>query len=340
VDALVRAVREYFDARNSAWVTGDYRAMRTLRSGDEQNPPWHPLALRQRALAARGVSLVRAHTRLRVLDVLERPAGTAEVTAEEHVWWVQRDAGEEWVEGRIIRHWQRWRQQRGRWRLGEHRESDERTPDPTPTDATGRDEAGPACPAGGPGASAEADEQPAGAAGDVWLPRPQCAQYDRVRAMRYAELWWDRYNPAFVRFADDCTSFISQCLLAGGMRMTGGQSRQSGWWYRYPSAGRPAGWSFSWSVSNSLFLYLTQRAGAERVQTAQTLRVGDLIFYDWDGSGRFHHSTVVVDFDPRGDPLVNAHTDASYHRNYRYLDSRAWTPRTRYAYVHIPDTIC
>jgi hypothetical protein len=203
-------------------------------------------------------------------------------------------------------------------------ESDECTPSPEPTDERTAADNG----------QAELDT--------LWLElRKNCTRYDRVRALRYAELWWDSFNPTFTRIAtDDCTNFISQCLFAGHMRMTGGQNRSSGWWYRFGSSSRPAAWSHSWVVSHLLYQHVTQRVGARTIQNARELRIGDLIFYDWDGDGRYTHSTIVTDFDGRGDPLVNAHTDPSYHRHYWYLDSRAWTPRTRYAFVQIPDELC
>lgn len=332
MDTLLQTVRSFFDARNEAWVTGEIDSLRGFATDEGVHRIRHDLALRQRALAAYGTHVVRAHTRLTVLETRSTDAGDTEVLAREKVWWVHREDGGEWVEGRVIQHWQRWRPLRGGWRLTAHRATDEGTPSPDP--AAGR----------GGGNRRESESHPVRLASPepVWAgPRAICTGYDRVRAMRYAELWWDGFNPAFERFEDDdCTNFVSQCLLAGGMRMTGGQRRDTGWWYRFASGARPASWSFSWSVSHALYQYLTQHAGAQRVQTARALRIGDLIFYDWDGQGRYDHTTVVVDFDPNGDPLVNAHTDPSYHRPYRYLDSRAWTPRTRYAFVHLPEAWC
>ena len=39
--------------------------------------------------------------------------------------------------------------------------------------------------------------------------------YNRQAAVQYANLWWNRRNPAFPNFDVDCTNYISQCLLAG-----------------------------------------------------------------------------------------------------------------------------
>ena len=70
--------------------------------------------------------------------------------------------------------------------------------------------------------------------------------YNRLKAVQYAERWWNDHNPAFKKFDVDCTNYISQCLHAGGAPMRGYPNRGKGWWMRNNN------WSFSWSVANSL----------------------------------------------------------------------------------------
>ena len=55
----------------------------------------------------------------------------------------------------------------------------------------------------------------------------QKSRYNRRAAVRYAERWWNDYNPDYNRFTDNCTNFISQCLYAGGapMNRTGQKSK-------------------------------------------------------------------------------------------------------------------
>ncbi|TBL71246.1 hypothetical protein EYB31_30735 [Paenibacillus thalictri] len=164
--------------------------------------------------------------------------------------------------------------------------------------------------------------------------------YDRTKAVQYADRWWNGNNPAYTTFEVDCTSFISQCLFAGGAPMNYTGKRNVGWWYKGRIQGQEL-WSFSWAVSNSFQWYLTaSRSGlrAVEVESPWQLTYGDVIVYDWDGSGRFQHSTIVTAFDPNGMPLVNAHTVSSQHRYWQYIDSPAWTPRTRYRFLHIVDS--
>lgn len=155
--------------------------------------------------------------------------------------------------------------------------------------------------------------------------------YDRTQAVQYAALWWASFNPLFRAFPDDCTNFISQCLLAGGMPMEVTGRRDRGWWYLGPNEQ----WSFSWAVAHSLRWYLDGSGRGERREAARQLELGDIISYDWDGDGTWQHNTIVVGYDPEGEPLVAAHTAAAFGRSWRYTDSPAYTARTKYLFWHI-----
>ncbi|MBS4210834.1 amidase domain-containing protein [Bacillus sp. FJAT-50079] len=158
--------------------------------------------------------------------------------------------------------------------------------------------------------------------------------YDRLNAVRYAERWWNDYNPAYKKFDVDCTNFISQCLHVGGAPMRGHPNRSAGWWHQYKN------WSYSWAVANSLRLYLqNSNTGlrAKEVNDPRALRLGDVICYDFQGDGRFDHNTIVTGKDPEGMPLVNAHTYNSRMRYWAYEDSTAYTPNIKYKMFTIID---
>lgn len=158
--------------------------------------------------------------------------------------------------------------------------------------------------------------------------------YDRRKAIQYAERWWNDYNPAYQKFTDDCTNYISQCLRAGGAPMRGFSNRSSGWWYDGES------WSYSWSVAHSFRWYLgTSKVGlrATEVQDPRELQLGDIICYDFEGDGRFNHSTIITAKDAYGMPLVNAHTSNSRMRYWSYEDSSAYTDNIEYRFFKIVD---
>lgn len=157
-------------------------------------------------------------------------------------------------------------------------------------------------------------------------------EYSRLEAVRYAERWWNDYNLVYKKFDVNCTNFVSQCLHAGGGPMTDGVSRSKGWWYRGNN------WSFSWSVAHALRWYLSgSKTGlrASEVIKPEELIKGDVICYDFDGDGKWQHTTIVVAKDGNNMPLVNAQTTNSRMRYWAYEDSTAWTANINYKFFHI-----
>lgn len=162
--------------------------------------------------------------------------------------------------------------------------------------------------------------------------------YDRHRVRQYANLYWDKANPEYMHFDDDCTNYVSQCIFAGGAPMNYTGRRNAGWWYKKDIPNDR--WSFSWTVSHSLCWYLSSGGlHAEEVKSPTQLDVGDVIIYDFEGDSRYNHSTIVTAHDASGMPLVNAHTVNSKQRYWDYQDSYAWTKRTVYRFFHIPDRV-
>ncbi|ASB90394.1 amidase domain-containing protein [Bacillus sonorensis] len=158
--------------------------------------------------------------------------------------------------------------------------------------------------------------------------------YDRLAAVRYAEMFWNKRNSAYKNFEDNCTNFISQCLHAGNAPMRGYPNRGSGWWMQNHS------WSYSWTVAHSLRTFLKQsKAGLRSIQTgaAAELVEGDVICYDFNGDGRFDHVAIVTAKDKSNMPLVNAQTHDCRMRYWSYEDSPAYTPSIKYAFFHIAD---
>ena len=148
--------------------------------------------------------------------------------------------------------------------------------------------------------------------------------FDRQAAAEYALRYWDDPNPAFANMdqrgaGGDCTNFTSQALLAAGFAM---DYRETGyykeWWYR--RIGREAydanqddWWSCTWSLPENQFHYLGRNYGAiydvKRNRDAiRNLELGDIFYYDWDGDGRFNHSSIVTGFDRFGRPLITYRT--------------------------------
>ena len=315
MSSCLDALQGYFDARARAWL---HTSMdQTARTGRFAGLDRLVHLAKQKKLTYEklGKRLARVHTQVRVEKLEEsRDRSTADVWATERICYTYYEGGVPCVECCQIRHEMRWARTPEGWELVRGRES-----------AMGRE-------LPGVRATTEAHVLPRFPRDPDW----RSGLYDRVRAARYADAWWDGTNPRFPRFSDDCTNFVSQCLYAGGLPMWGEPDRAAGWWFQF---GQSPVWSYSWSTAHALYLALTTAFGARVVSDPAELRVGDVIFYDWNGEGTYHHSTIVTDFDAMGEPLVNAHTIDSYHRPWLYTDSPAWTPRTAYAWVHLPDRV-
>jgi Putative amidase domain len=166
------------------------------------------------------------------------------------------------------------------------------------------------------------------------IERESRYKYDRLKAVQYAEKWWNSYNPKYHQFEVDCTNYISQCVHEGGAPMRGYPNRNKGWWMQNNN------WSYSWAVANAFPRYLeTSTAGlrAKRVDSAMELKLGDVICYDFEGDGKYNHTTIVTGKDANGEPLVNAHTYNSRMRYWKYEDSTAYTPNIKYKFFTIID---
>ncbi|WP_409304427.1 amidase domain-containing protein [Peribacillus sp. SCS-155] len=158
-------------------------------------------------------------------------------------------------------------------------------------------------------------------------------RYNRLKAVQYAERWWNQSNPAYKSFTDNCTNYISQCLHAGGIPMWGRPNKAQGWWMSGNS------WSYSWTVSHALHNLLARGTAikTQEVNSPRQLYLGDIITYDFQGDGRFDHCTIVTAKDRRGMPLVNANTTNSRNRYWAYEDSTAYTPNIKYKFYIILD---
>ncbi len=157
--------------------------------------------------------------------------------------------------------------------------------------------------------------------------------YLRARAVAYAERWALSRNPLFYDFAGvggDCTSFVSQAILAGSCTMN--FTPTYGWYYRTSSDRAPA-----WSGVEFLYDFLVGvPAFAEanggigpygREVTVTELSPGDVIQLA-DEAGDYYHTLMLTAVLP-DELLVSAHTRDALNRplsSYSYASAR---------YIHI-----
>lgn len=142
-------------------------------------------------------------------------------------------------------------------------------------------------------------------------------RYNRENAVAYARRWALSRNPLFVDFTGrggDCTSFVSQALLAGSCTMD--YAETFGWYFISDGDRAPA-----WSGVEFLYAYLTgtgdyppntQRSGPFGQEVGiRRAQVGDVIQLAREGD--FYHTLLITGLE-RNDLLVAAHSDDALDR--------------------------
>ncbi len=148
--------------------------------------------------------------------------------------------------------------------------------------------------------------------------RIQAGSYNRTGARDYAYARVFRYNPAYHKFPEDCTNFVSQALKEGG-----GIPMVDSWlypwfdprdWYYYRKgtdsfdSNNDDQWSWSWTSVKYLYYHIILRLG-NLVSSPSQLQIGDVVQVDFKpANGTLDHSTIVTKIDSDGWRFVTYHT--------------------------------
>lgn len=117
--------------------------------------------------------------------------------------------------------------------------------------------------------------------------------YRRRDAVSYAHEWAYSRNPQFYNYENiggDCTSFLSQCILAGGGIMN--YEPVFGWYYIDGNQKSPS-WSGVPFFYNFMTRELPSRGPFGRPCTMEELALGDVVQLSFDGEN-YQHSLLVV----------------------------------------------
>jgi hypothetical protein len=159
-------------------------------------------------------------------------------------------------------------------------------------------------------------------------PSVSAATYNPLKAIQYADQWWNKRNPKFLSYGfNDCANYVSQCLIAGGLSL-----RAS------PSVDK----SGSLAQCTSLDAFLTNTLKATVWKTSSSslaptgLQPGDVaIFGNWLG---LRHAVFVSAKQSNGQPLFNAHTYDRKRTTIGWLLG-GWTYVKYYHIVKSPITV-
>ncbi|MCL2851119.1 MAG: amidase domain-containing protein [Firmicutes bacterium] len=139
--------------------------------------------------------------------------------------------------------------------------------------------------------------------------------YNRNAAIEYARTWAFSRNPYYYDFSDiggDCTNFVSQALVAGGMPMN--FANPMGWYYRNLDDRAAA-----FTGVKYLYNFLTrQNVSTGPFATEVPIykaEPGDIIQLSFDGEN-WAHSLLIVAQNPNNptDPFTATHSEDSFGR--------------------------
>ncbi|TDW69277.1 IPT/TIG domain-containing protein [Curtobacterium sp. PhB25] len=141
---------------------------------------------------------------------------------------------------------------------------------------------------------------------------------DVDRQLQYAMAHWKDYNLSeygtMNPIGGDCANYVSQTLIARGWE------QRSDWYNRAAGAEHSATWTYCptmdpWLETNAAEFGLTRRSSDER----DKVKVGDIVFYDWNANGSPDHTTIVSEVFTEPDGTIRIKS-ASHNQDGPYRD--------------------
>jgi RHS repeat-associated core domain len=164
--------------------------------------------------------------------------------------------------------------------------------------------------------------------------------YDRDAAIAYAKQWHNGINEDFYNYSQDCSNFVSQCLLAGGVKMNSD-------WYSYKgdyswniiSLFGGYKYNYSWDVAatwrkaHEQYKYFSNAGngyidGDIIILSASYIKAfpfilknfgiqkGDLLYWSKDGGQTAYHATIISSVIA-DDILYAGHTSDVFDKSLR-----------------------
>lgn len=134
------------------------------------------------------------------------------------------------------------------------------------------------------------------------------------RQLQYLLKYWKDYNPAYEPLGTtDCVDFASQSLLERGWK-------QQGTWTHAEAVASSGG---AWISSTMFRDFMTAHPELGTALTDDErakVRLGDVVQFDWDGSGDRDHTGVVTRITTDGDRIAIGFAGHTTDSDYRDVD--------------------
>lgn len=138
--------------------------------------------------------------------------------------------------------------------------------------------------------------------------------YNRQKAIEYARKFVYNYNQAFYNFSNiggDCTNFVSQCLLAGGIVM---DYSPNGWFYNNINSRSPA-----WTGVEEFWNYGIKNKNFNLKEVnINELEVGDIVQFYNNRTRKYYHNVIITKIILPIKPehiLVTSHDNNAYNKS-------------------------
>ncbi|WP_267424216.1 MULTISPECIES: amidase domain-containing protein [unclassified Curtobacterium] len=138
------------------------------------------------------------------------------------------------------------------------------------------------------------------------------------RQLEYAMRHWKDYNLAeygtMNPIGGDCANYVNQTLVARGWK------QRADWYNRSGGAAHSATWTYCptmdpWLDANAATFGLTRRSLDER----DKVKVGDIVFFDWNHNDSPDHTTIVSEVFTEPDGTIRIKS-ASHNQDGPYRD--------------------
>lgn len=139
---------------------------------------------------------------------------------------------------------------------------------------------------------------------------------NKKKVVNYATKWAKSYNPAYRKYGNDCTNFVSQALYAGGWKHVNGYYKSDAKWY-----GNSSFTSWTWSGAENFYRFARNESKrASRLGSVYSLVPGDVLQYKSAGQKNMSH-TMVTTKKINGVPYLSYHTNSTLNKPFTQMKS-------------------
>lgn len=136
----------------------------------------------------------------------------------------------------------------------------------------------------------------------------------KTKVANYAIKWAKSYNPAYRKYSNDCTNFVSQALYAGGWKEIQGYYKSDAKWF-----GNGVMTSWTWSGAENFYRFARNESKrASRLASVYSLVPGDVLQYKAQGAKNMTH-TMVTTKKINGVPYLSYHTNNTLNKPFTQM---------------------